>query len=64
MSPVTFLLNVSGSVLTSFLHNWPFLFLGILIAVALKVYLGTGRVEAFMRRRTSVAHPEWVGGAE
>ena len=51
-----------GSVLR--LHNWPFLFLGIPIAVALKVYMGTGRVEVFMRRRTSVAHPEWVGGAE
>jgi hypothetical protein len=36
----------------------------LLIAAALKVCRGTGRVEAFMRRRTSVAHPEWVGGAE
>ena len=55
MDPVTFFNHVGSSVVTSFLHNWPFLLLGILMAAALKVYVGTDRVAALMRRRTSVA---------
>ena len=55
MDPVTFFNHVGSSVVTSFLHNWPFLLLGILAAAALKVYVGTDRVAALMRRRTPVA---------
>ena len=55
MDPVTFLNHVGSSVATSFLHNWPFLTLGILTAAALKVYVGTDRVASLMRRRTPVA---------
>ena len=55
MDPVTFLNHVGSSVATSFLHNWPFLTLGILTAAALKIYVGTDRVAALMRRRTPVA---------
>lgn len=35
--------------LTSILHNWPFLLLGILSAAALKVYVGTDRVASLLR---------------
>ncbi|HEX7498297.1 MAG TPA: permease [Candidatus Limnocylindrales bacterium] len=55
MDPVTFFSHVTSSVATSFLHNWPFLFLGIVTAAALKVYVGTDRVAELMRRRTPVA---------
>lgn len=55
MDPVTFFSHVGNSVATSFLHNWPFLLLGILAAAGLKVYVGTDRVASLMRRRTPVA---------
>jgi uncharacterized membrane protein YraQ (UPF0718 family) len=41
--------------LTSILHNWPFLLLGILTAALLKVYVGSDRVANLLRRRTDVA---------
>jgi uncharacterized membrane protein YraQ (UPF0718 family) len=50
---------VVAHTLTSILHNWPFLLLGILSAAALKVYVGTDRVASLLRKRTDVA----VGGS-
>ncbi len=55
MNLVTFADHVATQLATSFLHNWPFLLLGILAAAALKVYVGTDRVAAVLRRRTDVA---------
>jgi uncharacterized membrane protein YraQ (UPF0718 family) len=46
---------VVTQVATSIAHNWPFLLLGILTAAALKVYVGTDRIAALLRRRTDVA---------
>ena len=50
---------VVDQVITSLAHNWPFLLFGVLTAAALKVYVGTDRLGALLRRRTPVA----VGGA-
>jgi uncharacterized membrane protein YraQ (UPF0718 family) len=55
MNLVTFADHVATQLATSFLHNWPFLLLGTLAAAALKVYVGTDRVAAVLRRRTDVA---------
>ena len=55
MDLITFISHVGTLVVTSFLHNWPFLFLGVLTAAALKVYVGTDRVASLLRRRTDVA---------
>ncbi len=46
---------VVEQVVTSLAHNWPFLLFGILTAAALKVYVGTERLGALLRRRTPVA---------
>ena len=59
MDPVTFITHVATLVVTSLAHNWPYLLLGIVSASAIKLYVGTDRVAALLRRRTSVA----VGGA-
>ncbi|MGD0018983.1 MAG: permease [Candidatus Limnocylindrales bacterium] len=59
MDPVTFLTHVATQVLTSLAHNWPFLLLGIASASAIKLYVGTDRIAALLRRRTTVA----VGGS-
>ena len=55
MDLITFISHVGTLVVTSFLHNWPFLFLGVLTAAALKVYVGTDRVASLLRHRTDVA---------
>jgi uncharacterized protein len=55
MNLAVFFLHVFDSVVASIQHNWPFLLLGIVAAAALKVYVGTDRVAALMRRRTPVA---------
>jgi uncharacterized membrane protein YraQ (UPF0718 family) len=46
---------VVSQVVTSIIHNWPFLGLGVLSAAALKVYLGTERLAGLFRRRTGYA---------
>jgi hypothetical protein len=46
---------VVTQVVTSIIHNWPFLALGVLGAAALKVYLGTERLAGLFRRRTGYA---------
>lgn len=63
MNPVTFADHVVIQLATSFLHNWPFLLLGIVTAAALKVYVGADRVAALLRRRTDVAVAGSVGAA-
>jgi uncharacterized membrane protein YraQ (UPF0718 family) len=55
MDLLTFINHVGGAVITSVLHNWPFLACGILMAAALKTYVGVARVEGWLRRRTDVA---------
>jgi uncharacterized protein len=59
MDPVNFIIRVLGQVLASISHNWPYLLLGIVSASAIKLYVGTDRIAALFRRRTSVA----VGGS-
>ncbi len=46
---------VIEQVVTTLLHNWPFLALGILSAAALKVYVGIDRVASLFRAQTSLA---------
>lgn len=63
MTPMQTVLWVGMQVLTSLVHNWPFLLLGIMSAAALKVYVGTERVAALFRRRTGMAVIGSVGAA-
>ena len=46
---------VLSHVWTTILHNWPYMLFGIAAAAALKVYVGTERVGALLRRRTDAA---------
>jgi uncharacterized protein len=55
MSPIELPQYVLTQVATSVAHNWPFLLAGTVTAAALKVYVGTDRVAALLRRRTDVA---------
>jgi len=59
MDAVTFITHVITQVLTSLSHNWPYLLLGIVSASAIQLYVGTNRIAALFRRRTTVA----VGGS-
>ena len=55
MSPTELPQYVANQVATSIAHNWPYLLFGIVSAAALKVYVGTDRVTALLRRRTDAA---------
>jgi uncharacterized membrane protein YraQ (UPF0718 family) len=52
---VDYVVRVLNDVWGTFAHNWPFLAASILMAAALSVYVGTDRMGAWLRRRTSVA---------
>ena len=43
-------LKAGGQVLATLLHNWPFLIVSTLVAVAMKLYLNKDAVAAFLRR--------------
>jgi len=55
MSPLELPQYVANEVATSIAHNWPYLLFGVVSAAALKVYVGTDRVTALLRRRTDIA---------
>ncbi len=44
------ILRTINQVLLTFSHNWPFLVVSVLIAVALKLYINPPRVSAFLMR--------------
>lgn len=46
---------VGGQVASTLIHNWPFLFTGVVTAAALKVYVGVERIASVFRRRTGIA---------
>lgn len=57
------LTRVAERVGETFAANWLYLVLGIVSAAALSVYVGTDRVGAWLRRRTTVATAGSVGAA-
>jgi uncharacterized protein len=60
---VELLTRVAERVGETFAGNWLYLVLGVVSAAALSVYVGTDRVGAWLRRRTSVATAGSVGAA-
>lgn len=56
MSTIQALLTqVAEDVLRTFQVNWPFLLLSVVLASAIQVYLGTGRLASWLRARTGLA---------
>jgi uncharacterized membrane protein YraQ (UPF0718 family) len=55
MAPLELISFVTNQVVTTLLHNWPFLAVGIATAAVLRVYIGTERLAALLRRRTAVS---------
>jgi uncharacterized membrane protein YraQ (UPF0718 family) len=47
--------TVAGDVLTSIVHNWPYLLLSVVVASIVQVYINPARLSAWLRRRTWVA---------
>src|SRR6266536_1786584 len=47
--------RVAKDVWLTFLHNWPYLLIGILAAAAVSVYMGTDRLSGWLRKRTWIA---------
>ncbi len=60
---LSLLADVGTKVALTFAHNWPYLFVGIIGAGALKTYLGTDRIAAWLRRRRGLAVAGSVGVA-
>jgi uncharacterized membrane protein YraQ (UPF0718 family) len=50
MFPISFLLNTLAQVWTTFLHNWFYLLISILIATLLKLYLNSDTLSAWLKR--------------
>lgn len=50
MFPIPFLLNTLAQVWTTFLHNWFYLLISILIATLLKLYLNSDTLSAWLKR--------------
>lgn len=46
---------VASKVIATAVATWPFVFLGVLTAAALKVYVGTDRIATLFRQRTGLA---------
>jgi uncharacterized membrane protein YraQ (UPF0718 family) len=44
------IVKTGGQVWQTFLHNWPFLFLSVVLAALLKLYLDPQRISAFLQR--------------
>lgn len=51
----TLLATVANDVLTTILHNWPFLLASVVVASVVQVYINQNRLAAWLRRRTWVA---------
>jgi uncharacterized membrane protein YraQ (UPF0718 family) len=47
--------RVANDVWVTFLHNWPYLLIGILASAAVSVYVGTDRMSRWLHKRTWVA---------
>ncbi len=50
-----FISSVTGNVVGTIVHNWPFLLISILAAAAVSTYVGADRLRAFLNRHTAVA---------
>lgn len=50
-----YLLRVASDVLSTFVHNWPFLLLSVVAAAALTVYVGTDRLAAALSRHVALS---------
>ena len=44
------IVNTALQVWTTFLHNWPFLIVSVVIAVCLKLFINPDKVSAFLAR--------------
>ena len=51
----TLVATVANDVLTTILHNWPFLLASVVIASVVQVFINQNRLAAWLRRRTWVA---------
>jgi len=47
--------TVATDVWTTFVHNWPYLLISVLVASAVQVFVSTDRLSSWLRRRTWVA---------
>jgi len=47
--------TVATDVWTTFVHNWPYLLISVLVASAVQVFVSTDRLSSWLRRRTGVA---------
>jgi uncharacterized membrane protein YraQ (UPF0718 family) len=47
--------TVAGDVMTTIVHNWPYLLLSVVIASVVQVFLNQDRLASWLRRRTWVA---------
>ena len=50
-----YLLRVASDVLSTFVHNWPFLLLSVVAAAALTVYVGTDRLAGALSRHVALS---------
>jgi len=60
---LSLLADVAAKVAATFVHNWPYLLVGILGAAAVQVYVGTDKVAGWLRRRRGAAVAGSVGAA-
>jgi len=60
---LSLLTDVAAKVAATFVHNWPYLLVGILGAAAVQVYVGTDKVAGWLRRRRGAAVAGSVGAA-